>query len=434
MNINLSTLIKPNEKVAVALSGGKDSMCLLHYLLSKKDEIGFFVSAINVEHGIRGETSVSDSSFVKNFCEKNNVPLFAYSVDCKKVAKDKKLSLEQAGRLLRYEIFENLLKEGRCDKVATAHHMSDNTESVLFNLFRGTGISGVAGITDNFSDKIIRPFLSVSRNDINEYAEKYGIPFVTDETNLSDEYTRNFLRLNVIPKIKEVFPEMETSVRRFSILAAEDNSFLYSLAEKQITFYKDRAEFLVSLEKPLFSRAVILCLKHLGIKKDWTKKHADAVFSLCDLKNGAKISLLNNLVAIREYDKIVLYKNKTAIDESVPFAVGEFDFADYRLKIEKADLKSDLKSGLFFDLDKIPQNAVIRTKRQGDVFKKFGGGTKSLGDYLTDEKMPLRERDSIPLIANGSEILCIFNKAISDKVKVDKNTKTIIKISAEKII
>lgn len=432
MNINLKTLIKPNEKIAVALSGGKDSMCLLHYLLSEKDHFGFSVMAINVEHGIRGNSSLSDSAFVKDYCEKQCVPLLSYSVDCKKIAKEKKLSLEQAGRLLRYEIFFNALKDKKCDKVATAHHLSDNVESVLLNLFRGTGISGVSGITDNFSDKIIRPLLSVSEDEIKTYVEKNNIPFVTDETNLSDDYTRNFLRLNVIPKIKEVFPEMETSVKRFSDLAKQDDDFLYSLAKENTSFFPDKTEIPVSLAAPVFSRAVILSIKSLGVSKDWTKKHVDSVYSLIDLKNGSKISLLKNLFAIREYDKIVIYKGEEPLKETFPFSLGKTAFFDFILTIKKIDMPKDLKSGLFSDFDKIPESSVIRTKKVGDVFKKFGGGTKSLGDYFTDIKIPLRERNFIPLLANGNEILCIFGKAVSDKIKIDENTKNIVAFSLEK--
>jgi tRNA(Ile)-lysidine synthase len=198
--IDFSKYLTSDDIVAVALSGGRDSMALLHMLLSvlPKNRL----KAINVEHGIRGEESLLDSKFVASQCKALCVPLLTYSIDCVKEAKKQKLSIEQVARKLRYECFYDALSKGKCDKIATAHHNDDNIESVLFNLFRGTGLKGLIGISDNLSDKIIRPLLDVSKDEINEYIKKHDIPFVKDSTNDDDKYTRNFIRLNIIPKIK----------------------------------------------------------------------------------------------------------------------------------------------------------------------------------------------------------------------------------------
>ena len=157
MNTDLSIFIKQNEIVAVALSGGEDSVALLHFLLSRSSLLGFKVIALNVEHGIRGEDSLSDTNFVKELCRRLNVELICYSVDSLSKAQTDKLSVEQAARALRYECFYRAIAEGKCDKVATAHHRRDNVESVLFNLFRGSGLKGVSGITPCYDGKIIRP-------------------------------------------------------------------------------------------------------------------------------------------------------------------------------------------------------------------------------------------------------------------------------------
>ena len=146
MNTNLSNLINKGETVAVALSGGSDSMALLYYMLSQAEKFQFNLVAINVEHGIRGEESVSDSQFVSRQCNALGVPLMSYSINCIEEAKKQKLSLEQVARKLRYECFYDALSKGKCDKIATAHHLDDSVESVLFNLFRGTGIKGLSGI------------------------------------------------------------------------------------------------------------------------------------------------------------------------------------------------------------------------------------------------------------------------------------------------
>ena len=429
MNIDLTTLVKPNQTVAVALSGGSDSMALLHYMKSNAEKFPFTLIALNVEHGIRGQDSKLDTAFVKDFCDKANIPVLLYEVDCVKKAEKEGLSLEQSARILRYECFYNAIESGKCDLVATAHHADDNTESVLFNLFRGTGMKGVSGIKQNFENKIIRPFLSIDKYEIEQYVKANNIPFVTDQTNFCDDYTRNFLRLNVIPKIKEVFPEANKSIRRFCEIAIDEDEFLDELAKSNLSIEKDAIKIPLPLHKALLSRAVIIALKELGLPKDWEKIHVDGIKELSLLNNGSKFSLPKGITAIKEYDAIVLYKEHLTDCGPKEFKIGESAFGDKILIAKVVDKNSvNLKDGFYLDFDKIPSTAVIRTKQEGDLFTKFGGGTKSLGDYFTDKKIPLRNRASIPLLANGNEILYIFDVAISDNVKVDDTTSTIIKL------
>ncbi len=428
MLVDLKNIVSENDTIAVALSGGSDSMALLHYMLEYSKKFPINVIAINVEHGIRGESSLSDTEFVKSFCKKNNVPLLLYKVDCIKKSKQEKLSLEQSARILRYDCFFDALSSKKCDKIATAHHLKDNAESVLFNLFRGTGIKGLKGITENFDDKIIRPFLTVSKEEIENYVKENNIPFVTDQTNFDDDYTRNFIRLQIIPKIKEIFPNFEQSVKRLSDSVKSDDDFLEQQADKFLSLLNNKAEIKIPSHYSIFARAEIKALKHLGVKKDWEKIHIDDAFSLSNKKNGASINLLNNITAIREYDKIAFYLNTQQTETVLPFQEGKFLFSGKTYNIEKVN-SYNLKDGLYIDLDKIPKTAIIRNKKDGDIFTKFGGGTKKLNDYLTDKKIPLKTRNDIPLLADGKEILAIFNVEISDRVKIDGNTKKIIKLS-----
>ena len=427
MQISLDKFISKNETIAVAVSGGGDSMALLHYILNQSKKYHFNVIAINVEHGIRGKQSISDTNFVISYCKDNNIPLLTYSVDCVEFAQNNKLSLEQAGRVLRYQIFNRAITEGKCDKVATAHHLQDNVESVLFNLFRGTGLKGLSGIDDNFEDKIIRPFLTISKKEINDYLTEFDIPHVVDQTNFDDKYTRNAIRLNILPEIEKVFPEAQNSISRFSEIAKLENDYMHAETLKSINLMSDKVEINLPIHPAILSRATVLALKHLGVEKDWEKAHIDGIINLVSLQNSKRVDLKNNVFAVKEYDKICFYKSAVKTDLAIPFTLGEFDFLDKTLVIEKAN-PSDLKNGLFLDLDKIPKNAVIRTRKDADVFTKFGGGTKSLNDYFTDKKVPLFERDTLPLIAVENQVLAIFNLAVSDKVKVDKNTKIIIEI------
>lgn len=430
MFVKFNRLVKKGERVAVALSGGMDSMALLHYALNNANNLGIEVVAINVEHGIRGEESICDTNFVKEYCAKNDIPLFCYAVDSVKVAKEQKLSIEQSARKLRYECFFDAIAKGKCDKVATAHHQSDNAESILFNILRGTGIKGARGIESSYDDKIIRPMLDVSKADIHKYVNQNGIPFVTDKTNFDDDYTRNFLRLNVIPQIKAVFPEMEQSLTRFAEICALEDDFMQSLALENVEINQTHASIKLPIERALFNRSVIIALKGLGVKKDWEKSHIDSVFSLCDKQNGAKISLLDGITAIREYDKITLYPFQETSDKVLPTSLGTFDFCEKQITIKAVEPTNqiDLTKGLFLDADKLPPTAIIRTPRTGDVFTKFGGGTKKLCDYLTDKKIPQRLRSTLPIIADQNVVYAIFGIAVSNKAKVDKNTQTILEL------
>ncbi len=426
MQVALSNILKSNDNVAVAVSGGCDSMCLLHFLCANAKKYGFSVLAINVEHGIRGENSLNDTKFVKEYCDKNHIPLLTYSVDAPKHAKENKLSLEQSARILRYQCFENALSSEKCNKIATAHHRDDNVETILFNIFRGTGLKGLTGITKERKDNIVRPFLAVDRAELEQYAKENGLMFVTDETNLEDDYTRNFIRHNIIPKIKQIYPDLNGSIARLAEIASTDDEYLTGVALSQITLQDDIASIAIPCPPAIFSRAIILALKALGVKKDWEKAHIDGVFELSGLESGSKVSLLDNVTAIKEYDKIVFFREKNKSFLELNFSQGQIEFDQKKILIERIDFPKNLKSGLFADLNKIPKTAVIRTRKDGDVFTKFGGGTKLLNDYFTDKKIPLRERDEQILIADGKVVLAILGLAISDKIKIDESTKTIV--------
>ena len=432
MRVELNNILQFNDKVAVALSGGCDSMCLLHYLCQNSKELNLSIIALNVEHGIRGESSLKDTAFVKEYCQKNSIPLLTYSVDAPSFAKANKLSIEQAGRVLRYECFQVALKSNKCTKVATAHHRDDNVESILFNLFRGTGLKGLSGIQTTRCDGIVRPFLSVDRSELEEYAKQNSIPFVTDQTNLEDDYTRNYIRHNVVPSIKQIFPELNTSIERLSSIAKTDDEYIENVAKEKVIVAKDSASIPLPCHTAVLSRAIIIALKSLGVKKDWEKTHIDQTIALTGLENGSKLSLLNGITVIKEYDKITFYKESKKSDEKTPFTLGETTFLGKTLVITKEEKdKIDLKSGLYLDLDKVPSSAVIRTRADGDIFTKFGGGSKSLNDYFTDKKVPQRKRDEQVLIADGNQVLAIFGLAISNKVRIDDDTENVVSITVK---
>ena len=419
------------KTVAVAVSGGEDSMALLHFCAENQATFRIKTVALNVEHGIRGESSRTDSAFVKNYCLSHDIPLLEYKVDAIKKSKTDKISVEQAARALRYECFFDAIALGKCDAVFTAHHSSDNLESVLLNLFRGTGIKGLVGIK-NYGDKICRPLLRVSKGEISAYVAQHNIPFVNDETNFCIEYTRNFLRLNVIPKLKEVFPEAEKSVMRLSETVKEEDEFLDELANSALTFSGGAYTLSTDTPRAIFARAVVIALKNLGLTYDYEKVHVDDVCSLIEKENGKSVDLPRGIKAVKEYDRITIYKEAPlkAKSAALPFKTGESSLNGSTINVVKCGKISaeELKNGFYADLDKIPDGAVIRFRKTGDKFTKFGGGTKSLSDYFTDKKIPKKDRDNILLIANKNDVLFVQRVAVSDKIKVDDNTQNIIKI------
>ena len=432
MNDFYKNLISAGEKIAVALSGGGDSVALLHFLLEKSKADGFSVCAVNVEHGIRGETSERDSLFVKELCENLKVELFFYRVDSVAYSEKKRNSLEQAARALRYEKFCELIRSGKADKIATAHHARDNAETVLLNLFRGTSLKGAAGIKAQ-NGGIVRPFLQTSKAEIEEYLAKNHLPFVTDETNADTDIKRNYVRHKLLPAAEALFPEAERALSRFAAIACEEDEYLDGLAARFVLQKGRVFGVITQADGVLLKRAVAIALKRMGIGKDYTFSHIEAVAALKEKENGARADLLNGYTAIREYDKIVIYKNGGDVYEEKPFCAGEYFFCGNLLRAEKSTLAEFEKEcgecGVYFaDADKIGKNATVRTRRDGDVFCKFGGGEKKLKSYYIDRKYPARLRGQLLLIADGKEIL-FSGLDVSDKIKVDKSTVNVIKLT-----
>lgn len=430
MKLNEELLVG-KKAVAVALSGGKDSMALLNLLLESKTFKGQ-VKAINVEHGIRGESSVKDSEFVKNYCKQKNVPLKLYTVNAPEYAENNKTSLEESARILRYSCFKDAYDNGFCDAVATAHHLSDNAETMLFNLFRGSSISGMSGIKEQ-NGIFIRPLLCVSRKEIDLYVDKNAIPYVQDETNFDDKYTRNFLRLKIIPLIKQVFPEVENSLKRFADENKIVSDYLNEIAEKTIIYGKE-VKIPVSADSAIISLCIIKALKYLGVYKDYERKHSLLTLNLLNCANGTTIDLIKKVKAVKDYDFITLYKLEEKENNQINFKTGTTIFNGKKITVKKS--KSDVENfkkekELFFDLDKIPLNAVFRTRTDGDEFTPFKSGSKKLKKYLIDKKIPSRKRDNLTLIACGNEIYAILGVEISDKIKIDKNTQNIYTMGEE---
>ena len=250
LNFN-ENLFKKGQTVAVALSGGEDSVCLFHLLLNSAARLGITVKAVNVDHGIRGETSLKDSEFVMRLCSASGVELFFKKVDSPHYSATFGVSIEEAARVLRYQVFDEALSLGFCDVIATAHHLSDDAETVLFNLLRGS--ANLSGISETArGGRIVRPLLGVKKEEISRCVEENNLEHVTDETNFDAGYTRNFLRLKVFPLLKEKFPKAEEAIVRFAEISSGESDYLNSLAEAVLIKKKDEISIPLGVHDVLF--------------------------------------------------------------------------------------------------------------------------------------------------------------------------------------
>ena len=427
--IKNNNLINPGEFIGVAVSGGADSMALLNVLNENKENLDCEIVAITIDHMLRGEESLGDAMFVKNFCNEHHIPCWKFSVDAERVAENEKVGVEEGARIARYGVFDKLLSENKVDKIALAHHLSDQAETILMHILRGAGLNGACGMNLTRNNSYIRPMLDVSKEDLLKYCAINEISYVDDETNMDTTYNRNFIRNIIMPELKKRWEGVEQNLVNFSKACKEDNEFILShVRHDGVIFDKTTAKIPLSYfhyAPSVINRIIFDALNKINIYQDIERKHIELIKSLESCENGKKINLPNNLVAQKEYDYITLYVvEKKEIIDVYPLKTGKTNFADI-CQIEVKKTKDfDRKEGtLLLDANKVPSSALWRTRKTGDKFTKFGGGSKSLKNYLIDKKIPNRLRDSLPVLADGSEILCVLGVEISDKVKIDENTK-----------
>jgi len=437
--IKQKNMIKSGEVIGVAVSGGVDSMSLLHFLHENSEALDCEIVAITVDHMLRGENSLGDTLFVKNWCKENGIRCYKYSVDAGKLAKEKNIGIEQAAREARYSVFENLLSENVVDKIALAHHLSDQAETILLHILRGSGLNGACGM-EYIRDKVyIRPFLNVTKDDLVRYASRNYIEYVEDETNIESKYNRNFLRNIILPQLKKRWETVEQNLVNFGSSCKEDNDFILShvqcggiieeenLVKVPLIYFHYQAS--------VINRILFNCLERLKVTKNIERKHIELIKDLATTDNGKKINLPNDIIVQKEYDYITIYKNeKLVIVQEYPLTTGKTNFAN----IVEIDVKRTKKiekpvDGLIMDANLVPKEAVWRTRQNGDVFAKFGSGSKALKNFFIDKKIPNRLRNLIPVLAVGNEIYCVLGMEISDKVKVSENTKLALVVKKKDI-
>lgn len=415
-----------SDRLAVGVSGGEDSMCLLSLLAEVRDRSRLI--AVHVQHGIRGNEALEDARFVEEFCLKNGIAFLRFDKNVPEFAAKNKISVESAARICRRRIFRAVIDEGKADYIVLAHHAADQTESVLMHVLRGAGTGGMAGMREK-EGFVLRPLLGVDKALISRYVAAKHIAFREDSTNGDTAYRRNFLRHEVIPLIKRHY-DVDSAASRLSQLCRADDEFIYSqLKDEDFRCGEESCSFPSEmLHRPyaVASRYVLRAAERAGLSEDVEKKHVDAVLALSEKANGSEIDLPHGFCAAKEYGEITVYRRRQRLYDEIAFAEGITPFADGYISITPAE-KRFKKGSPVFDGDKIPPEAVVRFRREGDTFAPYKSGKKKLKEYFIDEKVPRRLRNEIPLICAGDRVLCVCGMEIADEIKTDDHTVNCLK-------
>lgn len=435
-------LLQKNDSVICAVSGGADSVCMLEILKELKEELHLTLYVAHVNHQLRAEEADRDELFVKKLAESSGIPFYCSRVDVKSFALTNKLSCEEAGRIARYDFFKELKDTLKANKIATAHNKNDNVETVLMRIARGTDIKGLAGIPAYNDRSVVRPILCLSRSDIEEYLKCKGIYFVTDSTNLEDEFSRNKVRHNLIPAIESQFNGNFINTMASNIeLFGEANAYI----EKNVNSVY---EALVSKEDCIYS----FCVKSLLQEDSYIIKRIikKTVFELaginisnelCNLiynglSNASSVTISNNLNYYVKYGRAYFVKERDTRDFSCNIiSPGVYNIPEISATLEFAEGEGDFnfsdKNTIYLNKDAVEFNFTLRSKKPGDKMSLLNCGSKKIKDIMIDEKIPSFLRDKYPVLEYNGEIIWLCGVRDSGHFRAENNKKY-IKISLHK--
>lgn len=453
-------MIEENDKILLGVSGGADSMCLFWLLSEYVKQKNAELVVIHVNHCIRGREADEDESFVADICKEQKIIFECVRTDIPKLAKELQLSEEECGRNERYRIFDEQAEKYGCNKIAVAHNKNDVAETVLFNLFRGTGLKGVAGISP-VRGNLIRPLLCLERCEIEKYMSDSGHGYRTDSTNLEEAYTRNRIRNDILKKaVENINPGAVEHIFSFAKKAAETEKYLAHKTEmlynqivtaKEGRIYLD-IEGLLTEEALLQKEVVRRCISYMAGKlKDIEAVHVENILELTGRQTGRQISIPYGVVVKKEYDKMVFFKADMNIETDIGVIkktfsgktnedyIAELPYFNKKLRLSlynyrKNDIIPKSDRVKWFDYDKLTSGCAdenvtleIRAAKETDVLQ-IGRehGTKKIKDYFKDIKVPVDERKVYPLLACGNQVLWVIGKRSGEAFFVDENTKTVL--------
>ena len=443
-------MLSQNDRIVVAVSGGPDSMALLHILYCIRMKYSLYIHVAHLNHMMRGEESEVDTQYVRDYCISCNIPYTIRYGDINSISKEEGVSIEEAGRKVRYELFSDIAREITASKIALAHNLNDQAETMLMRIMRGTGLDGLCGIKPVRDNLYIRPFINTPRYEIEEYCTLNNLNPRIDSTNLEPIYMRNKIRLELIPYIKENYNQgIENSLAGMSRLLREDNDFIDDYAN---TVYKDLVKdnnnklsidiiSLKNLNNAIKKRVIRKAIEGVnGSLVGIESKHIELILAILERgSTGSAVDLPGSIKAIISYNNLNIIK--TSWEPSSIFAHILRIPGTTSIHEIKSCMEASLINGSFcgnyndniyikyFDYDKIKDSVYIRNRRVGDYIIPFGmNGRKKIKDIFIDNKIPREERENIPLVAVGNEIIWVVGYYINNNYKIDNSTKKILKL------
>jgi tRNA(Ile)-lysidine synthase len=436
-------LIKSGDRIIAAVSGGPDSMALLHILKNLSSARGFELVAAHLNHGLREEAD-AEAEFVGRYCIQWGIPYYCRKVDVAALSKMEKKSLEDAGRTARYQYFNELADKLNADRIATAHHGDDVAETVLMHLLRGSGIKGLRGILPA-NQRIIRPLLPVNKTEILAYLQEQHIEYCLDSSNDDPAYLRNRIRRQLLPYLQENYnPRIVESLQQLALLMKDENEALEEesarLWDKIIVEQKPD---LIAIDSQIFfglplayqRRLILRILAELAGEGGWELEDVQKIIRAREKTGSSRIlQLKKNIRVIKTYDKMVFNTNLTKIS---PFCYrvlvpGEINIVEtgerYGFMTVKKDDYTPRRGETYLDYDRLPPDLYIRSRREGDVFRPSGlNGSQKIKDFFINLKIPYMERDKIPLLASaGNQIFAVVGWRISAECAVGQETRTLL--------
>ncbi len=422
---NLSFL--KDKKLLLAVSGGIDSMVLVDLFHKLK----YDVAVAHCNFQLRGQESDDDEEFVKSQVEKLNIPLFIQKFDTKKFAEQKKLSIQVVARNLRYDWFYTLLVNQNFDFIITAHHLDDSIETFLINFTRGTGLEGLTGIPIQ-NDKIIRPLLAFSRDEIVAYAKQNDIKWREDSSNSTDKYWRNKLRHDVIPVLKELNPSLLPSFQNTIDSLQQSHSLVKdaskNMYQKVVTEEEHHTEIDLTklLKLPNYKAYLFQWLQAFGFT-DWK-----AVYDLIEANSGKQVFSETHIL-LKNRNTLLLSPKQTRENNEVFWVEKNQNEVKVPLKLRfcnVSDISTQGTNTIFVDEDKLSFPLTIRRWEEGDVFYPFGmKGKKKLSKYFKDEKLSLIEKSKVWLLCSDNQIIWVIGKRQDERFKITKQTTKILQIN-----
>lgn len=422
------------DNVVVGFSGGADSVCLLHLLHKFQKEFTYNLVAVHVNHGIRGEEANKDALFAEAFCKERCIPFKLVKIDCISLADKSNSSLEEAGRKARYEAFNSLCSP--CSKIATAHNQNDNAETLIFNLSRGTSLKGACGIP-YVRENIIRPLLDCSRDEIEGYCKENGLSFVTDSTNLSDEYSRNKIRHNVLPVMNELNSDYLNKVTQFCNDCTDVVEFLEVYCETQLknATIKENcydAKLIYSFNKTVSTRVLISAFSKFS---DCTLDRFQILSLYNLLSKGGRFQIKNEIFAevkqgkLRFFDISKSVVNQEKVHVSVPFDISFNNFSIEADFAKNSNFVNSLSLDNLIDCDKIVGNLCLRNRLSGDkITLRKRNVTKTLKKLFCEANVPVETRDNFPVLCDENGVVWVYGFGVDKRCEVTSSSDNIIYI------